>query len=120
MLARLCVLLALLCVGCKLPDVPSPPNPEPDIPVAAGTITAFESAAGSALRATYLETADKLDAGQLKTAEAMIADESARFDAAFDKAAQAIANREQKETNTGGKWTPPRASEWRKKMAREP
>lgn len=123
---RLCLLLALLCAGCAI-DVPAPkPNPpEPPAPVAIGTITTVQGAVGDAIRKTYLETADMQDAGKLTTPEAMIADESARFDRNFDEAVQALANRE--ELETGGKdkqgrslWTPRKSAEYRRKVAGEP
>jgi hypothetical protein len=103
--------------------VPNPPTPEPDVPVvpvvSTDTIDAFTTAVNANMRPVYLETARKLDAGELATAEAMIADETGRFDSMFDKATQPLANREQRETNTGGPWTPKRAADYRRKIAGE-
>ena len=97
---------------------PAPPEPDVPGPVTVGTISTVEKAIGDAIRRTYRETADLQDAGKLQTAEAMLADESARFDRHFDAAVQALANREQAETQPG--WTPKKSAAYRRKVAGEP
>jgi apolipoprotein N-acyltransferase len=115
-----CIALLLLC-GCGQFKRNDPPEPKPDIivaPIEADTATGFGNAVAAATRETYRETARKLEAKLLTTPEAMIADESKRFDDAFDKAAQGLANREQRETQPG--WTPEKAAAYRRKLAGEP
>lgn len=117
------ILLASLLTGCMQladPDVPDPePGPGPVDPdgTATATIASTVDAIDSALRKTYIETANRLESGSIKTFEAMVADESARFDDAFDKAVQGLADREKRETVPG--WTPQKAAEFRRKAAGE-
>lgn len=112
-------LLLLIAVGCaRVPDVAPRPRPDDGETAASATISTFSRSVDSALRKVYLETADKLDAGEIKTIEAMIANESGRFDDAFDEAAQALADREKRETQPG--WTPEKAAAYRRKIAGEP
>lgn len=118
---RWLALLLLLSVGCARAPEPSPPEPDvpgPVAPIEAGTISVVQKAVGDAIRRTYRETADMQDAGKLATPEAMIADESARFDKYFDDAVQALANREQAETQPG--WTPKKSAAYRRSVAGEP
>lgn len=119
MRTALAIAVLFVAAGCaRVPDHvrPGPGPVEPDV-TAAATIASTVDAIDSALRKTYIETAERLESGSIKTAEALIADESARFDDAFDKAVQGLADREQRETQPG--WTPQKAAEFRRKAAGE-
>lgn len=121
---RYAVALLLCCAcGCLDRNIPEPgPGPAPDdeivIPVdGGGTIDGFTAKLNESLRAKYLESAAKLESGQWKTVEQMLAGETDLMDAAFDEAAQPLANREQAET--GNNWTPQKAAAYRRKIAEE-
>jgi hypothetical protein len=115
-MGRLACVLALLCVGCfRLPDVPKPPTPEPDV-VLDGTAAGVGKQYEADFRDSCRIAASKLRAGVWKTDREYLEGHRELQRIALEHSGRGFAARQQLEATP---FDPDRMADWLEMVAKE-